>query len=144
MGEGCVFCRIALGEVKASVIYEDERYMAFMDVCPVNAGHALVIPKRHFENLYEIPEDEVADLFRLVKNVAISVKKAVNASGITILQSNGEAASQSVPHLHVHVIPRFKGDIMSRAFLTMMHSARKRTPQRQDLDRIADRIRDNL
>jgi histidine triad (HIT) family protein len=93
-----------------SSVYEDEKVMAFLDVKPVNEGHTLVIPKTHYENIYEIPDDEIAYLYRIVKRVAVAVKKGVNAEGISVSQHNERAAFQRVSHLHVHVIPRYEGD----------------------------------
>jgi len=103
----CTFCRLAKKEAPASYIYEDKEVAAFLDMKPINAGHTLVIPKNHYENIYEIPEEKVAHLFRIVKKVAYAVKKGVSAEGISIVQNNERAAGQVVFHLHVHVIPRF-------------------------------------
>jgi histidine triad (HIT) family protein len=101
----CVFCQITLKEAPASVVYEDEQVVAFLSNHPVNVGHTLVAPKKHYENIYEIPEEEAAYLFRIVKKIAHAVKTATGVEGIRILQNNGEAAGQVVFHLHVHVIP---------------------------------------
>jgi len=108
--EDCQFCKLVSKEADASVVYEDERTMAFLDIRPVNEGHTLIIPKAHFENIYEIPDDEIAHLYRIVKKVASAVKKGVNAEGVSVTQHNGSAALQRVFHLHVHVIPRYEGD----------------------------------
>ena len=108
MTESCTFCKIARREAPASHVYEDEKVIAFLSNCPINVGHTLVVPKGHYENIYDIPEDEVAHLFKTVKKVAYAVKTAVNAEGIRIIQNNGEAAGQVIFHLHVHVIPMQK------------------------------------
>jgi len=93
-----------------SCIYEDERVMAFLNIRPITEGHALVIPKRHYETIYDVPDEEVAYLFKIVKRVACAVKKGVNAEGISITQHNGRATGQYIFHVHVHVIPRYEGD----------------------------------
>jgi histidine triad (HIT) family protein len=108
MSEPCAFCDIAQKKAPASIVYEDEKVIAFMSIRPINIGHTLVVPKKHYENIYAIPEDEVAHLYRVVKKIAHAVQKAVNAEGIRIVQNNGEAAGQVVFHIHVHIIPMNK------------------------------------
>jgi histidine triad (HIT) family protein len=108
MTEPCAFCNIAKKEAPASIVYEDEKVIAFMSIRPINIGHTLVVPKKHYKNIYEIPEDEVAHLYTVVKKIAHAVQKAVNAEGIRIVQNNGEAAGQVVFHMHVHIIPMNK------------------------------------
>ena len=105
MTESCTFCKIVRGEAPASYVYEDERALAFLSTRPVNVGHTLVVPKVHYENVFEIPEEEMAHLSKIVKRVAYAVKKAVSAEGIRIVQNNGEAAGQVIFHLHFHIIP---------------------------------------
>ena len=109
MSESCIFCKIVRKEAPASVAYEDDKVIAFMSVPPINIGHTLVVPKKHYENIYEIPEDEVAHLYKIVKKLTHAVQKAVDAEGIRIVQNNGEAAGQVVFHMHVHIIPMSKG-----------------------------------
>jgi histidine triad (HIT) family protein len=101
----CIFCQIIRKEASASIIYENEEFVAFLSNRPVNEGHTLVVPKKHYENIYEISEEEAAYLFKVVKRVAHAVRDAVGAEGIRIVQNNGWAAGQVVFHLHVHVIP---------------------------------------
>lgn len=108
MTEQCTFCQIARKEAPASLVYEDEKAMAFLSNRPVNAGHTLVIPKKHYENVFEIPEEEIAHLFTIVKKVAYAIRRAENAEGIRIVQNNGEAAGQVIFHFHVHIIPMRK------------------------------------
>jgi histidine triad (HIT) family protein len=101
----CIFCQIIQKQLPANVVYEDEQVVAFLSNHPVNEGHTLVVPKKHYANIYEISEDETAYLFKIVKRVALAVRDSVVAEGIRIVQNNGEAAGQVVFHLHVHVIP---------------------------------------
>ena len=105
MSDSCIFCRIAQKEAPASTVYEDDSVIAFMSIQPIGVGHTLVIPKKHYETIYEILEDELAYLYKIVKKVAQAVKKAAEADGIKIVQNNGEVAGQVIPHLHVHIIP---------------------------------------
>lgn len=108
MSESCIFCKIMKKEAPASIVYEDEKVIAFLSIQPINVGHTLVVPKAHYENIYEIPEEEVAYLYKIVKKLAHAVKKAVNAEGVRTVQNNGEAAGQVIFHLHVHIIPMNK------------------------------------
>ena len=110
----CVFCKIARKQASAALVYEDESVMAFLDIRPLSEGHTLVIPKEHYATIFEIPEELVAHLHRIVKRVALAVKKATEADGISIIQQNGKAAGQEIFHLHVHVIPRFEGQKLMR------------------------------
>jgi len=140
----CPFCRIASGKAPASIVYEDATVLAFMDLNPANVGHILVVPKEHWENIYEVPEDVLADLFSVVKRVSAAVKKTIGAEGISILQLNGRAAGQSVMHFHVHVIPRFRGDPISTAIGAMIGHQGFEKPERRNLDETARKIRENL
>lgn len=107
MEEECLFCKIAMGEIPSQKIYEDGEHMAFLDINPRNPGHTLVMPKKHYETILEMPDHEVAELFKLVKRMSIAVKRGMKADGISIGQSNERAAGQVIPHVHFHVIPRF-------------------------------------
>lgn len=106
----CVFCRIAAGDIPCTKVYEDEVCLAFMDIGPISSGHTLLIPKRHYETISEMPADEVAHLAAHLPALARAVQEAVGAQGINILQNNGAVAGQEVPHVHVHFIPRRPGD----------------------------------
>ena len=103
--EECVFCMIAAGSAKSYKIYEDEEYIAFLDIAPFARGHTLVCPKKHGETIWDMNELETAELFRVASKVSKAVVEAVGADGFRFVQNNGEAANQAVPHVHVHVIP---------------------------------------
>lgn len=107
---GCVFCAIVQGQESAAWVYEDDGYVAFMDINPINRGHVLVLPKAHAETLFELPPEEVGALFTRVARLAHAVREAVGADGLNIGQNNGRVAQQIVPHVHVHVIPRYRDD----------------------------------
>jgi histidine triad (HIT) family protein len=102
----CIFCRIAQKQLPANLVYEDEKAMAFLDIRPLNEGHTLIIPKLHYENIFDIPQELIMHVHGVTKRVALAVKKATQADGISIMQQNGKAAGQEIFHLHVHVIPR--------------------------------------
>ena len=103
----CIFCNIIERHAPADIVYEDQDSIAFLDIYPLNPGHTLVVSKRHYATLDEMPPDEFGLLFSTVAKVMRGVKAAVEADGINIGQSNGKAASQDVFHVHVHIIPRF-------------------------------------
>jgi histidine triad (HIT) family protein len=106
----CVFCKIVTGEIPSQKIYENEHCVAFLDIHPINRGHALVIPKGHHANIYETPQETFAEVMRTVQFLAPKVKEAVGAQGINIGINNDAAAGQLVYHLHVHIIPRWSDD----------------------------------
>jgi histidine triad (HIT) family protein len=112
--DSCIFCKIAQKQVPSTLVYEDEKTVAFLDIRPLNEGHTLVIPKEHYENIFDIPKELICYIHRFTKRVAIAVEKATHADGISIIQQNGEAAGQEIFHLHVHVIPRYKGQKLPR------------------------------
>jgi bis(5'-nucleosidyl)-tetraphosphatase/histidine triad (HIT) family protein len=105
--ESCVFCQRVIKHGEASIIYENDQVMAFMDIAPVEPGHALVIPKKHFANILDIGYEEYLEVHRVTKFLSPFIVKAVNADGINVGQNNGKSANQRVFHYHVHIIPRF-------------------------------------
>lgn len=130
----CIFCQIVRKEAPASIIYEDDKVLAFLDIRPLNEGHTLVIPKQHYENVYDIPEDLNIHVHKTVKRLAVIVKKVTKAEGITIIQQNESAAGQEVFHLHVHVVPRYEGQ-------KLPHFSDIPNASREQLERAAERIR---
>ena len=110
MSEGCLFCRIADGDLPSRTVYEDEATLAFLDINPLAAGHTLVVPKAHHEQVGELSPDLAGALFRAVAAVTPAVEAAADATASTVAINNGEAAGQEVPHLHVHVVPRHRDD----------------------------------
>jgi histidine triad (HIT) family protein len=102
----CVFCRIAAGTLPSTKVYEDGSTLAIMDINPLTPGHLLVMPKAHVETLFEADENAVAGVIRVVVRIAKAVRGTLKPDGLNVLQANGRAAFQSVPHLHFHLIPR--------------------------------------
>jgi histidine triad (HIT) family protein len=107
----CLFCKIIEGQIPSAKVYEDENVYVFMNLQQTQPGHSLIIPKDHYENVFEITDEALAKVAQAAKKIAIATKQAFNADGIQMLQNNGSSSWQSVFHLHQHVIPRYKGDI---------------------------------
>ena len=135
--DSCIFCRIAQKQLQASCVYEDEEVMPFLDIRPLNEGHTLVIPKAHYKNIFDAPQELNAYIHGVIKQVAIAVRKAMKADGISIIQQNGKAANQDIPHLHVHVIPRYEGQ-------KMPSFGEASEANREQLSKTAARIRKQL
>lgn len=110
MVDECIFCKIIAGEIPCAKIYESETVFAFLDIAPVNAGHALVLPKAHHETLWELPAELGDNILKALKTVAEAVKAETGAHGLNLIQNNLEAAGQLVPHVHFHLVPRFDDD----------------------------------
>lgn len=108
--ENCIFCKIANGDIPSAALYEDENFKVILDLGPASKGHALILPKEHYANLLEMPEDKTAATFILAKKMAVKMKEVLHCDGLNIVQNNGPAAGQTVFHFHIHLIPRYEGD----------------------------------
>lgn len=108
--ENCIFCKIANGEIPAKALYEDELFKVILDRGPASRGHALILPKDHFANLYEIPDDIASKVLILAKKMVTKMTEVLKCDGFNLVQNNGEVAGQTVFHFHVHLIPRYIGD----------------------------------
>lgn len=108
--QDCIFCRIVKGEIPADKVYEDDEFLGFLDITPINPGHTLLIPKEHYENLYNLPDEILSKMAPIIKKIAIAVKKGVNADGINLGMNNERPAGQLVFHAHFHIMPRFIND----------------------------------
>lgn len=106
----CIFCKIANGEIPAATIYEDERFRVILDLGPASKGHALILPKEHYADIYEIPEDLAAEAYKLAARLAKKLTEVLNCDGFNIVQNNKGAAGQTVFHFHMHLIPRYEND----------------------------------
>lgn len=106
----CIFCKIVNKEIPAYIVYEDDFSLAFLDINPVNIGHTLLLPKEHYENIFDIPEELLVRISVNSKKLATAIKKNLNVDGINITSNNGVAAGQLVSHAHIHIIPRYDGD----------------------------------
>ncbi len=108
--DNCIFCKIAKGEIPSNTIYEDDSFRVILDNGPATKGHALVLPKEHYADLFEIPEDVVGEAVKVAKKVASNMKDKLACDGLNLVQNNGEAAGQTVMHFHLHIIPRYADD----------------------------------
>lgn len=138
---GCVFCEILAGRAPASIVHREARACAFLDIRPVNPGHVLVIPASHAADLSELDPEAGADLFRLGQRVAAALRQSVpGCEGVNLLLADGAAAGQEVFHVHLHVIPRHRGDGSGFRF----GSGAASPPTRDALDAVAERVRSSL
>ena len=110
MKEDCIFCKIANGIIPSATIYENSDFKVILDVSPASKGHTLILPKEHFDNIFDMDADTAGKLFSLAAAVARALKQATNCDGMNIVQNNGEIAGQTVFHFHMHLIPRYEGD----------------------------------
>ena len=108
--DNCIFCKIAAGVIPSATIYEDEDFRVILDIEPASKGHALILPKEHYANLYELPEELASKAMLVAKKVITKMTEILGCDGYNVLQNNGEAAGQTVFHYHMHLIPRYKED----------------------------------
>ena len=108
--QNCIFCKIANGEIPSTTLYEDEDFRVILDMGPATRGHALLLPKEHYANLFELDDELAAKALVTAKKVAARMKDALGADGFNLVQNNGEAAGQTVFHFHMHLIPRYEND----------------------------------
>jgi histidine triad (HIT) family protein len=106
----CIFCKIVAGQIPCTKVFEDESALAFMDICPLNQGHLLVIPKDHYETILEIEPDLYGHLASLICKLAKAAGMSIAPDGMNVMQLNGKAGNQVVPHVHLHLVPRWEGD----------------------------------
>ncbi len=109
----CIFCKIVAGEIPCDKIYEDESVLAFLDIKPFTKGHTLVIPKKHFENIFDIQGEALEKVIIVAKSISEKIKNNLKADGIRLSQSNGKVAGQDMMHFHLHIIPRYENDGLS-------------------------------
>ena len=108
--DNCIFCKIIAGEIPSAVIFEDEEFKAILDRFPGNIGHVLVLPKKHYSNIFDIDEDVAGRLFRLATKIAKNMKEVLGFEAMNVVQNNGSLAGQTVHHFHLHLIPRYEND----------------------------------
>ncbi|MBR3069284.1 MAG: HIT family protein [Lachnospiraceae bacterium] len=106
----CIFCKLAGGEIPTATLYEDDDFRIILDAGPVTKGHCLILPKGHYANIYELPDELASKVFVLAKKTAARLQKALGCDGMNIVQNNGTAAGQTVFHFHMHLIPRWEDD----------------------------------
>ena len=134
---GCVFCKMVAGQIPVTKIYEDDVVLSFLDIGPISDGHALVIPKQHFEKLHDCPAELLGQVCSCLGKIAAAVASAMNSDGYNVLCNNGRAAGQLIEHLHFHIIPRNTGDGVFDRWPAYKYEKGK-------IEQIAAGIRENL
>jgi histidine triad (HIT) family protein len=138
MSTNCIFCKIVAGEIPSTRVYEDADTLAFMDIGPVIKGHTLVIPKQHYDPITKTPVDVLTRLMKVVQKIAQAQMNGLKADGVNVLNANGTAAGQQVPHIHFHVVPRFKTDGHH------WNWAAKKYESIEEMKKIADEIKKSI
>lgn len=108
--ENCIFCKIANGDIPSKILYEDDEFKVILDLGPATKGHALILPKNHYVNLYELPDETASKVMLLAKKMATDMTEKLKCDGFNLVQNNGKAAGQTVFHFHLHLIPRYEDD----------------------------------
>ena len=106
----CIFCKIANGEIPSKTLYEDDGFRVILDLGPATKGHALILPKEHYANLYELPEETAGEAMKLAKKMVVKMTERLGCEGFNLVQNNGDLAGQTVFHFHMHMIPRYQAD----------------------------------
>ena len=119
--DNCIFCKLANKDIPTNIIYEDDRFTVILDASPATKGHALILPKNHAANIYELPDEDASAVFVLAKKLATKMTEILHCDGFNIVQNNGEVAGQTVFHFHMHLIPRYLND-GNQAKLTWNHA----------------------
>lgn len=132
----CIFCEIVQGKKDGHFIYEDENYVAFLDIYPIDTGHSLVMPREHFEKITDMTAEKVGELFSKIPKIAKAIIEATKADAFSVAQNNGRAAKQIVPHVHIHIIPRYE----SRETIW----TRREIAKENELKILAERIRKSI
>jgi histidine triad (HIT) family protein len=138
MSETCIFCKIIRGEIPSTRVFEDENTLAFLDIGPLVKGHTLVIPKQHYDSLTDAPPEVAAQVMTTAQKIAQAQLTGLAADGVNIHQANGRVAGQVVPHLHLHVVPRFKEDGYHWNWKASRYSGQ------DEVNGMADKIRQGL
>ncbi len=111
--DDCIFCKLANGDIPTNTLYEDDYVRVIFDAEPAAEGHVLILPKEHFDNIYELDDDTAGHVFKVAKKIATAMNKTLDMDGLNVVQNNGEAAGQTVFHFHMHIIPRHNDDTVN-------------------------------
>lgn len=138
MVDRCIFCKVVQKIIPHAIVYENDKFLVFMDKYPINHGHSLLVPKQHYNTILDMPTELVAEMYALVPKLAKAITTVIDSDGFNINQNNGRSANQIVPHVHVHIVPRYskekiKGQWPSRQIARI-----------EELQKLAGRISDNL
>jgi histidine triad (HIT) family protein len=132
--ETCIFCKIIKGEISCKKVYEDETVLAFLDINGITEGHTLVIPKEHYTNIFDIPEESLSNIIKVVKKLSVLYKEKLGCDGINVVNANDKSAHQSVFHYHMHIIPRKENDGIDLDF----HGVSRTN---EELDKVLEKIK---
>lgn len=135
--DNCIFCKLANGDIPTNNIYEDDLFTVILDADPVSKGHALILPKNHYSNLYELGDEEAVRIMPLAKKLAIIMKDKLHCDGFNLLQNNGEVAGQSVFHFHLHLIPRYNDAKNNDGLLGFTHVGSSEDEIKEIRDKLA-------
>lgn len=133
--DNCIFCKLANGEIPSSTLYEDDMFRVILDLAPASRGHALILPKEHYRNLFDLNEETASKVMLLAKQMIKRMKKALNCDGFNILQNNEECGGQTVFHFHMHLIPRYKDDQVEIGF-------KEKETAKEDMEQIVRLVQD--
>ena len=133
----CIFCKIVRGEIRCAEVYSDDSILAFLDIAPISKGHTLIIPKEHYENLFDMPEELGNHFLKVMKIVGSAIMKTTGATGINVVMNNYSSAGQVVPHAHWHLVPRIEGDGLFRLKQNKYDSD-------EDMATLASKIKENI
>ena len=133
--DDCIFCKLANGDIPTNSIYEDDKFNVILDNGPATKGHALILPKDHADNLFELPEETAADAMKLARNLGKHIMDTLGADGLNIVQNNGPVAGQTVMHFHLHIIPRYEGDGQKILWAPTSPSAEELTQVKEQLSK---------
>jgi histidine triad (HIT) family protein len=136
--EKCIFCKIINKSIPNAIVYENDKFLVFLDRYPINHGHSLVIPKDHYDNILEMPTNLVGDLHSLVPTIARAVITTIGGNGFNVSQNNGKSANQIIPHVHVHIVPRFHAEKIKGQWPT------RKIAKIEELTHLAERIKTNI
>ena len=134
----CIFCRIIKKDIPNAIIYENDKFLAFMDKYPINHGHTLIVPKQHYDNILEMPAEIVGEMFALIPSLAKAITSVIESDGFNINQNNGKSANQIVPHVHVHIVPRYSAEKVKGQWPT------RKIAKMQELQDLARKITESL
>ncbi|WP_231129017.1 HIT family protein [Candidatus Nitrosocosmicus hydrocola] len=134
----CIFCRIIQKDIPYAIIYENDKFLAFMDKYPINHGHTLIVPKQHYSNILEMPFEIVGEMYSLVPRLAKAITSVIESDGFNINQNNGKSANQIVPHVHVHIVPRYSAEKVKGQWPT------RKIAKMQELQDLAQKITASL
>ena len=134
----CIFCRIIRKDIPNAIIYENDKFLAFMDKYPINHGHTLIVPKEHYGNILEMPAEIVGEMYSLIPKLAKAITSVIESDGFNINQNNGKSANQIVPHVHVHIVPRYSAEKVKGQWPT------RKIAKMQELQDLARKITESL